>query len=289
VGVHPLPAGPDPRVGEAVYDTVSAENEAVSAEDEAVSAAYDTVSADYDRFVNWSGRLAGELPFIEAQLSAVGARRVLDVACGTGMHAIALAERGYDVTGVDASGGMIAKARSNAQSAGVAVDFVQASFGSLSAVCGAGYDALLCLGNSIPHVTGLAGLADALQDFAAVLRLGGVLLIQNRNFDAVLASGERWMEPQSHVAGDDEWVFLRFYDFLSQETLRFNFVTLHRTAGEAWRQTVTNSNLVPLPQSDLVEHLQRAGFCDVHSFGSLQGEDFDQRASPNLVLTARRK
>ena len=249
---------------------------------------YDDIAVDYDRFVNWPGRLAGELPFIEGQLSAVGARRVLDVACGTGMHAIALAERGYDVIGADASGGMIEKARSNAESAGVAADFVQASFGSLSEACGAGYDALLCLGNSIPHVTGLAGLADALQDFGAVLRPGGALLIQDRNFDAVLASGERWMEPQSYVTGDDEWVFLRFYDFISQETLRFNFVTLYRAGGEGWRQTVAISSLVPLLQSDLVAYVQRAGFCDVHSFGSLQGEDFDQRTSPNLVLTARR-
>ena len=48
---------------------------------------YDDFSSNYDRFVNWPGRLAAELPFIERQLQAVEARRVLDAACGTGRHA----------------------------------------------------------------------------------------------------------------------------------------------------------------------------------------------------------
>jgi hypothetical protein len=37
------------------------------------------------------------------------------------------------------------------------------------------------------------------------------LLIQNRNFDGVLARQERWMEPQAHREGETEWLFLRFY------------------------------------------------------------------------------
>ncbi|MGQ9804240.1 MAG: hypothetical protein ACUVSH_10470 [Anaerolineae bacterium] len=50
---------------------------------------YDDFSADYDRFVDWPGRLAAEVPFIVQRLQRVGARRVLDAACGTGMHAVA--------------------------------------------------------------------------------------------------------------------------------------------------------------------------------------------------------
>ena len=69
---------------------------------------------DYDRFVNWERRLAYELPFIEAQLQAANARRVLDVACGTGQHALALARRGYEVVGADLSAAMIERARENA-------------------------------------------------------------------------------------------------------------------------------------------------------------------------------
>jgi glycine/sarcosine N-methyltransferase len=96
---------------------------------------YDAFSNDYDRFVNWTGRLNFELPLIERQLRALkpehGVVRVLDAACGTGMHAIALAQKGYLAAGADFSAGMVARARANAQAAGVQVPFIQAGFGQL--------------------------------------------------------------------------------------------------------------------------------------------------------------
>ncbi|NLS79114.1 MAG: class I SAM-dependent methyltransferase, partial [Chloroflexi bacterium] len=113
---------------------------------------YDDLSQDYDRFVNWGNRLAYELPFIERQLAAVGAKRVLDAACGTGQHALALAQRGYDVTGADLSEGMIAQARQNAARLGVPARFAVAGFGELATQLGGGFDAVLCLGNSLPHL-----------------------------------------------------------------------------------------------------------------------------------------
>ena len=177
---------------------------------------YDDFSADYDRFMNWPARLAAEMPFIEGQLQAIGARRVLDVACGTGMHAVALAQRGYSVAGADFSTGMVERARANAATAapvlsaveGGEVRFEVAGFGELALAFGSstpgaassgrhsptGFDGLLCLGNSLPHLLTPADLRTAMEDFAACLRPGGLLLIQNRNFDAVLARRGRWME-----------------------------------------------------------------------------------------------
>jgi 2-polyprenyl-3-methyl-5-hydroxy-6-metoxy-1,4-benzoquinol methylase len=48
--------------------------------------------------------------------------RLLDVACGHGRHALALARRGIAMTGVDTSGGSLAFAREAAAAAGGEVD-----------------------------------------------------------------------------------------------------------------------------------------------------------------------
>ena len=160
--------------------------------DTRMTAMYDAFGKDYDRFVNWSNRLAAEMSFIERELRSVGASRVLDAACGTGMHTIALAQAGYEAVGVDLSAGMIRAARANAVAAAVKLQFEEGGFGSLTAQAGRGYDAVLCLGNSLPHLVTPEGLAEALDDFAGCLRPGGVLLIQNRNFDLVLESRDRW-------------------------------------------------------------------------------------------------
>jgi glycine/sarcosine N-methyltransferase len=268
---------------------------------------YDDFSADYDRFVNWPARLAAELPFLEQQLQAVQARRVLDAACGTGMHAITLTQRGYEMVGADFSPAMIARARANAAAAGVNVHFAVAGFGTLAQTFspspssrrgegeGAGvrkgvfpFDALLCLGNSLPHLLTPVDLAMALLDFAACLQPGGLLVIQNRNFDAVLASGERWLEPQAHREGETEWLFLRFYDFERDGTVTFNLVTLRREGTGEWSQQVRSTRLWPQRRDDLVAALTAAGFGDITCWGDMQGMPFDADHSPNLVVAARK-
>jgi SAM-dependent methyltransferase len=249
---------------------------------------YEAFSADYDRFMDWPARLAAEVPFIEHQLAAAGARRVLDAACGTGQHAIALAQAGYHVVGTDLSPGMIAQARANAAAAGVDVRFQVAGFGQLAAQGVGDFDAVLCLGNSLPHVLTAEALSHTLADFAASLRPGGLLLIQNRNFDAVMTEQERWMGPQARREGDAEWLFLRFYDFEVDGTLTFNLVTLRRAGGEEWTQAVKSTRLRPLCRTELVAAVTTAGFERVTCWGDLQGGAFDPAESPNLVVTARR-
>jgi len=93
---------------------------------------YDALSEDYDRFVNWENRLACEMPFIERILREADARRVIDIACGTGLHAIELARRGYEVVGADLSSPMIERARENVITAGVEARFVVAGFSELA-------------------------------------------------------------------------------------------------------------------------------------------------------------
>lgn len=252
---------------------------------------YETFSNDYDRFVNWKNRLASEMPFIEKLVGPLGqenrAPRVLDAACGTGMHAIALANVGFETAGADLSNGMIERARANAQAAGVNIRFETTGFGSLERRFGTGqFDALLCLGNSLPHLLSQEELVIALEDFARCLRPGGLLLIQNRNFDTVLANRERWMEPQTHLEGDKEWLFLRFYDFGPQGLIQFNIITLSREGQSGWRQQVSGTLLYPLLEGELSVALRQAGFTKAEKFGSLRGEPFDLADSGNLVMAA---
>ncbi len=249
---------------------------------------YDEFSSDYDRFVNWPGRLAVEMPFIEAQLRAAGARRVLDAACGTGQHALALAKGGYIMVGADLSPQMIERAITNARAQGVPAKFVAAGFGGLRARVGDAFDAVLCLGNSLPHLLAPADLSAALADFAACLRPGGLLLIQNRNFDRVLARRERWMEPQAHQEGEREWLFLRFYDFEADGLLGFNVVTLQRQGSGDWRQHSAATRLWPQRQEELVAALEASGYVQMSSYGDMTGTPYDAANSGNLVLTARK-
>ena len=248
---------------------------------------YEEFSSDYDRFVDWQARLAAEIPFITQRLEAVGAKRVLDAACGTGMHTLALASRGYDTVGADMSDGMITVARRHSERAGARAVFEVAAFGELKERVGGGFDAVLCLGNSLPHVLTPELLHAALDDFRACLRPGGLVLIQNRNFDAVLARTDRWMSPQGYGEERREWLFVRFYDFEANGSLTFNVLTVKREDGESWAQRASSTQLWPLRQIELGRALAEAGFGRETWCGDMQGNPFDIEGSPNLVVTAR--
>jgi glycine/sarcosine N-methyltransferase len=192
----------------------------------------------------------------------------------------------------------------NVASAGVEAHFVVAGFGEIAEKLalspsislrtspgeevGDQFDAVLCLGNSLPHALGAGDLSEALADFAAVLRPEGLLLIQNRNFDAVLACRERFMGPEAHREGDCEWLFVRFYDFNSDGTITFNMVVLRRSVEGKWLQQVEATELYPIIYSELIASLTAAGFTDIVCYGDMQGAPFDLGHSPNLVVMTQR-
>lgn len=255
---------------------------------------YDALAGDYDRFVNWEGRLRHELPFLIEQIGDPPgsvrreAIRVIDSACGTGHHALALARQGYQVVGADLSAAMVEQARVNARDAGLEIPFHVVGLGQLSTLDQT-FDAAICLGNSLPHLLSAKGVAEALTDFSTILRPGGVLVIQNRNFDRVWAERRRFMDPQSWQGQSEEgeMLFVRFYDFHA-EALTFNMVRLRRVAG-AWTQQVESTELRPILSHDLASALTGAEFDRVAFYGGYDGSAFDPAGSGDLIVVARRK
>jgi SAM-dependent methyltransferase len=65
-----------------------------------------------------------DVAFLTRHLPLPRYRRVLDLCCGYGRHAIALAEQGYQVTGLDRKAAAIAEAERRSQAAGMEVAYV---------------------------------------------------------------------------------------------------------------------------------------------------------------------
>lgn len=107
-----------------------------------------------------------EVDFLVEELRLKPGATILDVGCGTGRHAIELARRGYTVTGVDLSAGMLAEAEKSAKKAKVSVKWVQANAARMP--IDQQFDAVICL---CEGAFGLLGRGDdALEQPLAILR-----------------------------------------------------------------------------------------------------------------------
>lgn len=140
----------------------------------------------WDELIDWEGRGQAEGNFFIEKLREHGARKVLDVATGTGFHSVALLEAGFEVTSVDGSPVMLAKAFENARKRGHILRTIQADWRWLNRDVHDLYDAVICLGNSFTHLHNDNDRRKALAEYYATLRHDGILILDQRNYDALL-------------------------------------------------------------------------------------------------------
>lgn len=111
---------------------------------------------------------------------------VLDVPCGIGRHAVPLAERGLDVTGVDLSGDYVERARERAAAADVDVTLLQGDMRDLDAIVDGAFDLLLNAWTSFGYYDEATDRA-VLEAFRERVADGGALALELANKEGILA------------------------------------------------------------------------------------------------------
>ncbi|XP_028841320.1 glycine N-methyltransferase-like [Denticeps clupeoides] len=139
--------------------------------------------------------------WLVALLRKHGCRRVLDVACGTGVDSIMLVEEGFRMVSVDASDKMLKYALKERWERRKEPAFDQWVIEEANWLTLAedvpkpdkGFDAVICLGNSFAHLPDFKGDQSdqkmALHNIASMVKPGGILIIDHRNYDYILETG----------------------------------------------------------------------------------------------------
>ncbi len=143
----------------------------------------------WDELIDWERRAKSEGEFFIEQLRARGARKVLDVATGTGFHSVRLLKAGFEVVSADGSAEMLCKAFENAKMHGYVLRTVLSDWRWLNRDVHGEYDAIVCLGNSFTHLFHERDRRKALAEFYAMLAHDGVLILDQRNYDSILDNG----------------------------------------------------------------------------------------------------
>ncbi len=142
----------------------------------------------WDQLIDWDARGRGEGTFFIDELKRRNKHKVLDVATGTGYHSVTLLQSGFDVWSVDGSPVMLAKAFENAKKRGKILKTIHADWRWLNRDVHGRFDAIICLGNSFTHLFSENDRRKSLAEYYSALKHDGILIIDHRNYDAILDS-----------------------------------------------------------------------------------------------------
>jgi glycine/sarcosine N-methyltransferase len=173
----------------------------------------------WDELIDWDGRAEAEGNFFIELLRSHGAKKVLDAATGTGYHSVQLLEAGFEVTSADGSPAMLAKSFENARKRGHILRTVHADWRYLNRSVHDLYDAVICLGNSFTHIHNENDRRKSLAEYYATLRHDGILIMDHRNYDAILDNQAK--PKRNYYYGGDQVTATP--DYVDESLARFKY------------------------------------------------------------------
>jgi len=213
----------------------------------------------WDQLIDWDRRAETEGSFFIDLLKERGVQRVLDAAAGTGFHSVRLLEAGFEVVCADGNQQMLAKAFENGKQRGHILRTVQADWRWLSREVEGPFDAVICLGNSFTHLFSGRDRRRALAEFYATLSHDGLLVLDQRNYDAILDHGHAGHHQYYYYCGEEVSVEPEHID----EGLAW-FKYRFPDASEFYL------NMYPLRRAYTRRLLFEAGFQRVKTYGDFQ-------------------
>ena len=242
---------------------------------DALAGCYDamTQDVDYPAWADYIERLFAE--------SGRRVRTVLDLACGTGTMTCLLAQRGYELIGVDFSPEMLAVAAEKSLDVpGERPIFLCQSMEELDLY--GTVDACVCLLDSVNHVTDPEYLQRALERVRLFLEPGGTFL-----FD---------IHTPEHLQGLDGEVFLDETedaycvwrtDYDPERRTCTYAMDIFRREGKLWRRGEEVHEEYAYTVSELEAYLKEAGFTEIRQYAQLSLQR-PEAGEERVFFTARK-
>ena len=170
---------------------------------------------------------------------------------------------------------MLAKAFENGRKRGHILRTIQADWRWLNQDVHAAYDAVICLGNSFNHLFEERDRRKTLAEFYAVLKHDGCLILDQRNYDAILDEGfstkHKYYYCGHQVSAEPEHV--------DEGLARFRYTFPD--------DSVYYLNMCPIRRDYTRRLMQEVGFQKISSYGDF--EDEDSTGSPDFYIHVAEK
>ena len=202
--------------------------------------------------------------------SELHGKTLLDVGAATGNLTAYLISQGYEVTAIDLSERLIAKAAEKGvtvqQRNMLAIDELPA------------FDNIVCIGNTLLHLDSKTSVQLFLQKAYGQLTQGGKLVLQLVNFQKYFAQQQGDYLGNLPLIENDKVKFERYYYLNEEGKIRFKTIL---------DDTIKNEELLqPIFADQLTQWLTQIGFKAINLYGNFKKDPFDKEKSMALIVTA---
>lgn len=201
---------------------------------------------------------------------------VLDLCCGYGRHSIELAERGFDVTGVDLTEHYLEYAKERADEEGLDIEFVHDDMREFKKE--KEFDVILNLFTSFGYFEDESENVKVLENVYESLKPHGkfVLDVMGKEIIARIFKEKDWKETEDgfvmmerSVERDWTWLKNRRIEIKDGDKTEIEF--------SHWLYTA----------KELKEMLEEVGFESVESYGSYDGKPYNENAERLVVIAMK--
>lgn len=210
-------------------------------------------------------------------LTKPGGMEVLDLCCGPGRCSIALARRGFTVTGVDKTKYLLDKARARARKAGVKVTWVQKDMRDF--IRTDAFDLVLSMFTSFGYFDDKQEDIRVLGTILASLKPGGVFLIDVMGKERL---ANILLGTVSEVLPDGTKLIQRHEIFDDWTRIRNEWIRIRKGKAKSYtfHHTIYSGQ-------ELKDRMQQVGFSDVKLYGTLDGDEYGS-AAHRLIAVGRK-
>ncbi len=249
-----------------------------------------TMYNDFARFYargdwpRYSAQMARILPSVLEHFG-LWPRNVLDLACGEGTFAVALAKKGLRVTGVDLSPDMLGIARERAAKERLEVRFLQQDMRSLR--LRGRFDLVTCWFDSLNYLLEIEDLAQTFGGVSRVLDQNGIFIF---DFNTIRALSVEWVREPCYVHLNSRDLFLASVPRYDPST---RIASLHITGfareDEGWVRVDEVHRERGYTLKEIRQCLKRAGLREVACWASLDRMDRPRRSTARVWFAARKQ
>lgn len=249
-------------------------------------ALYDQFAPIYQRgpYVRFSlGLVEAILPDYFDEIGIAPAK-ILDIACGEGSFAVAMAKSGYCMTGIDLSAQMIDLAKASAQEEKQDIQFLIEDMRSIPFKNQ--YDVATCFFDSLNYMLTVADLQDVYKGAFRALKRGGVFIF---DMNTIYGLAVDWMREETYIQNEkSDFIEIHRQSFDYENLIATMILTVFQKQGDLWRRIDETHRERGFPVADIQFLLLEAGFEIMGMFGNLGKRSELQTTSPRVWFSARK-